>query len=294
MLVAISLIAVSTLELLLVSHQYLDDENYVSPDDMVAENFTANAVDQQILKDKDPDYRVFNMAGDTYNEARTSYFHKSVGGYHPAKLRIYQDVIEKYLSVKPSPAILNMLNTKYIIVQDPQTGQSTLIPNTDALGPCWLVKHVKILDGPVAEIKAIGQINLKDTAIVDRSFSKNVVQPQWDSLYSVRLAKYDNDTMEYEANCGAPQFAVFSEIYYPKGWNVYLDGRKTEYCNVNYILRGLSLPAGKHSIKFVFEPASYKKGVKIGYIASFLVLIFFLGGLFLQWRHDKRSPAAIA
>jgi len=130
-LATIALIVISTLELTMVSKQYLGDESYIPADDFTSTNFTPSAIDQQILKDSaDKNFRVFNMAGDAYNESRTSYFHKSIGGYHPAKLRIYQDVIEKYLSSRPSPAVLNMLNTKYIMVQDPQSGQSGLIPNT--------------------------------------------------------------------------------------------------------------------------------------------------------------------
>ncbi|MBC7873180.1 MAG: YfhO family protein, partial [Ferruginibacter sp.] len=289
MLATIALLVISTLELTMVSKKYLAEENYVTPDDYTSTNFTATAIDQQILKDKDPNFRVFNMAGDTYNESRTSYFHKSVGGYHPAKLRIYQDVIEKYLSGRPNPGILNMLNTKYIVIQDPQSGQPGLIPNPDVFGPCWLVKYVKVVENRVEAIQSIGTTNLKDTAIVDKTFSKNIVQPQWDSASSVKMIKFDNDAIEYEANCTGPQFAVFSEVYYPVGWNAYLDGKKTDYANVNYILRGLSLPAGKHSIKFVFEPASVKKGVSIMFVASIIILLVFAGGLFMHFRREMQS-----
>ncbi len=289
-LATILLVVITTLELTMVSKQYLGDENYIPADDFTSINFTPSAIDLQILKDSaDKNFRVFNMAGDAYNESRTSYFHKSIGGYHPAKLRIYQDVIEKYLSGRPSPAVLNMLNTKYIMVQDPQSGQPGLIPNTDAFGPCWLVKNVKVVENRVEAIQAIGNINLKDTAIVDKSFSKNVVQPQWDSASSIRMTKFDNDAIEYEANCNGPQFAVFSEIYYPVGWNAYVDGKKTDYVNVNYILRGISLPAGKHTVKFVFEPASVKQGVSIMYMASIVIGLVFVGGLFMAWKDSKKT-----
>jgi len=293
LIVAIALIIISTLELTIVSKGYLSDEDYVSKEDFVSNNFTPSAIDQQLLQDKDPNFRVFNMAGDAYNESRTSYFHKSVGGYHPAKLRIYQDVIEKYLSNKPSPAVLNMLNTKYIIVQDPQSGQAAQITNPDAFGPCWLVQHVKQVDDRVAAIVALGNTNLKDTAIVEKSYSKIVVQPQWDSASAIKMTKFDNDAIEYDANCNGPQFAVFSEIYYPVGWNVYIDGKKTDYCNANYILRGLSIPAGKHSIKFVFEPASVNKGKLIMFIASIFIALLFVGGLFMAWKESPSDRPAI-
>ena len=292
LIAGIVLLVVSTLELTMVSKEYLPDENYLSADDFTSTNFAPSAIDQQIIQDKDPNFRVFNMAADTYNESRTSYFHKSVGGYHPAKLRIYQDVIEKYLSGRPDPGVLNMLNTKYIIVQNPQSGQPSLIPNPDAFGSCWLVQHVKIVENRVEALQALGTTNLKDTTIVDKSFSKNVVQPQRDSTSIIKMTKYDNDVIEYEATCNGPQFAVFSEVYYPVGWNAYVDGKKTDYSNVNYILRGLSLPTGKHVVKFVFEPASVKSGTSIMFISSILILLIILGGLFMHFR--KELPSGIS
>jgi hypothetical protein len=289
LVVGIVLIVISTLELTITSREYLSDEDYIAPDEYISNNFVPTTIDQQLLQEKDPDFRVFNLAGDTYNESRTSYFHKSVGGYHPAKLRIYQDVIEKYLSEQPDSNVLNMLNTKYIIASNPQTRQPMLFPNPGAYGPCWLVKNVKLVKGPVEEIKALGNTGLKDTAIVQKEFSQLITQPQFDSASSIRLTKFDNDTLEYEANCTAPQFAVFSEIYYPKGWNAYIDGKKTDYCRTNYILRGISVPAGKHQIKFIFEPETYKKGVNIAFAASFFVGLFFFGGLFMAWWESRKK-----
>jgi Bacterial membrane protein YfhO len=241
---------------------------------------------------------VFNMAGtsagSTFSESRTSYFMKSVGGYHAAKLRIYQDVIEMYLSGRPSPVVLNMLNTRYIVVADPQTGQPGLIKNPDAFGNCWLVKNVKIVEDRVASIKALGSTNLKDTAIIEKSMATGILQPHADSASSIRMTKFDNDAIEYEALCNGPQFAVFSEIYYPKGWNAYLDGKKANYCNANYILRGISLPTGKHTVKFIFEPASVKKGISIMFIASIFILLIFVGGLFMAWWEEYKKKQSMA
>jgi hypothetical protein len=281
-------IFVSSVDLFVIDKEYLNEDNYVSNEGLESKNFPASAIDQKILQDKDPDFRVFNLAGNPYTESRTSYFHKSIGGYHPAKLRIYQDIIDRYLSGPFNPGVLNMLNTKYMIMQNQQTGQDTLITRPEAFGPCWLVKNVKLVEDRVAAITALGNTDLKDTAIIEKIFSKNVVQPQWDSASSIRLTHFDNDAIEYEANCAGPQFAVFSEIYYPKGWNAYIDNKKTDYCNADYILRGISLPAGKHSVKFVFEPATVKKGNTIMYIASFLIIIFFIGGLFMAWRENRK------
>jgi hypothetical protein len=184
---------------------------------------------------------------------------------------------------------LNMLNTKYIIVQDPRNGQQSVFPNPEAYGPCWLVKNVKLVADRVEAIRDIGQTNLKDTAIVVQTFSKNIVPPQWDSASSITLEKFDNDTLEYKAVCNGPQFAVLSEVYYPAGWNAYIDGKKTEYCNTDYILRGISIPAGRHQVKFIFEPESVKKGRNIMFIASIFIALFILGGLFMAWKQSRNT-----
>jgi hypothetical protein len=298
---AILILIISTLDITLVSHKYFsndkgpylyrsqEDQLFVSPESYSSSNFAPTAIDQQILQDKDPNFRVFNLAGDRFSESRTSYYHKSIGGYHPAKLRIYQDVLEMYLYGNSNQGILNMLNAKYIIVQNPQTGQRTVMPNEEAFGPAWLVKNVKVTDDRVATIKAIGNTNLKDTAIIEKSAATNLVQPQWDSTATIKMTKFDNDAIEYEVNGNGPQFAVFSEIYYPVGWNAYIDEKKTDYYNVNYILRGLSVPAGKHTVKFVFEPASVKSGTSIMFISSIAILLIFVGGLFMAWRQSRKT-----
>lgn len=285
----ISLALVSTIELLAVDKDYFSEENFVSKDELATQSFTPSPIDQQILQDKDPNFRVFNMAGNPYNEATTSYFHKSIGGYHPAKLRIYQDIIDRYLSGQMNENVLNMLNTKYVIVNNPQNNQPQLMPNPNAYGSCWLVKAVKIVEDPVLEIQAIGSTNLKDTAVVQKEFSKAVIPPQWDSSASIQLTRFDNDAMEYTFKGSSPQFAVFSEVYYPYGWNAYIDGKKVDYCKTNYVLRGLSIPAGQHNVKFIFEPATYKQGVTVAYIASFIILIVFVGGLFMHWRTTRKT-----
>jgi len=185
--------------------------------------------------------------------------------------------------------VLNMLNARYIIVQDPQNGQPGLITNPDAFGNCWLVKNVKLVENRVEAINALGTTNLKDTVIVEKSQLTNLAQPQFDSASSIKMTNFDNDAIEYEANCNGTQFAVFSEIYYPKGWNAYVDGKKVDYYNTNYILRGLPLPAGKHTVKFVFEPESVKQGRSIMFIASILILVILLGGLFMAWKQSKKT-----
>lgn len=304
---AILLLVISTFELTLASYKYFNNENdqysnkpdseklFVSKEEYNNSNFAPTPSETVILKDNDPNFRVFNMLGTSngspFAESHTSYFFKSVGGYHPAKLRIYQDIIEMYLSGSPNVQVLNMLNTKYVITADPQSRQQALIPNPEAYGNCWFVKNVRLVNDPVEAIKILGNTNLKDTAIIEKSFEKYITQPQWDSSATIKMTKFDNDVIEYESSSSTAQFAVFSEVYYPLGWNAYLDGKKTDYCNVNYILRGLSVPAGKHAIKFVFEPESVKQGRSIMFIASILVTLLFFGGLFMAWKTGKNKNA---
>ena len=289
--IAVILTVVTVADLLVIDKDYLNENNYQSKDEQQAENFTKTAIDEQILADKDLSYRVYNAGPDRFSASdfRISAFHKAIGGYHPAKLRIYQDIIERYLYGNPNPQVLNMLNAKYVIAQNPQNGQQTLIPNPNAYGNCWFVKHIQFAKDDVEEIQTIGKTNLKDTAIVQQAFAANATQPSYDSAATISLTKFDNDTMEYASNAQTPQFAVFSEVYYPDGWNAYIDGKKVDYVKTNYVLRGLSIPAGKHTVKFVFEPEMYKRAMRICYIASYFILLLIVLGFFMSWRSASKK-----
>lgn len=280
-LALILILLVSTIEILSVSHDYLDKSMYLPADEYGASNFAPSPLDQEILKDKDPNYRVLNLATSTFNDAKTSFFHKSVGGYHAAKLRIYQDVIEKYFSAGLNQGVLNMLNTRYVIVSDPNSDQQSLINNDQAYGNCWLVNQLDTAANKATLLEKIGSANLKETAIIELDQYKGPLTFQKDSSASITLTKFDNDTLTYVTKCNSPQFAVLSEIYYPKGWNAYVDQKPISYYPVNYILRGISVPAGEHTIQFVFEPASYKKGTAIMYASSYLIVLVVIGGLFM-------------
>ena len=264
---------VNIADLLFVDSKYLNEENYQVKDEYQTSNFSPTPADEEILKDKDPNFRVFNLSPDRFNESRTSYFHKSIGGYNPAKLRVYQDVIENQLSKNPpNMGVLNMLNTKYFLIPDPKTGQVQVQQNPNALGPVWLVKNIVWVDGPVQEINKLDSIHPKEYAIVDKQFASSIsTPPAFDSIATIKMVRYNNDTIQYSFSTSKPQFAVFSEIYYPKGWNAYIDGKLASYCRTNYTLRGMFIPAGKHIIDFRFEPSSYKIGNQISYMASILL-----------------------
>jgi hypothetical protein len=288
MVVAISLLVIGSGELLIISKNYLPDEKYVTPDDLQSQHFNPTPNEQQILQDKDPNFRVFNSTVNPVFDARTSSFFKSITGYHPGRLRIYQDVLDQYLSGPNfNPAVLNMLNVKYTIESNPANSAEMVRPNTEAYGSCWLAKSIKTVNGPVEEFLALRSSNLKDTVVADKSFGINAITA--DPTATIKMLNFDNDKIEYESNAGSPQFAVFSEVYYPKGWDAYIDGKLTAYCRVNYILRGLPVSAGKHNIRFVFEPASFKKGNSIMFIASILIAIILIGGLFMAWKESKKK-----
>ncbi len=281
------------IDLMVVDSKYLNEDNFQSKEEQVLQNFTKTPIDNEILKDTALSYRVYNAGGDRFSASdyKVPPFHKAIGGYHPAKLRLYQDVIERYLySGLGNEQVLNMLNTKYIIAPNQQNGQQMLMPNPEANGAVWLVKDIKIVADDVAEIQAIGTTNLKDTAVVQQAFSGTIAQPQPDSLASIQLTHFAPDTLDYSYSSATPQFAVFSEVYYPMGWNVYLNGQPTSYVKANYVLRGMSLPAGQHTIRFVFEPAMYKKAKAVSTAGGIAVLFLLISGLGMAfWTNFKKQ-----
>lgn len=276
---------VTIIDLWAVDKKYFADELYIPKDELQAEIATPTPIDQEILKDKDPHFRVFDVQGRDDN--RVSYYHRSALGYHPAKLRIYQDIIERYFNPAPNQQILNALDVKYIIIPNEQ-GQKKLMPNPDAYGAAWFVKAVKPVTGDVEELQAIGNTNLKDTAIVQQQYLPKGAALTTDSTAAIQLVKYSNDEMEYTTSSATAGLAVFSEVYYPAGWNAYIDGKKTDIVKTDYFLRGLIIPAGKHTVKMVFEPETVKKGMNISYLSTWLVMIIAVGGFAMQWWVDRK------
>lgn len=283
-------IAINTIDLFAVGKNYLNENNYIDADSYITYNFKPTQADETILQDKNPHFRVLNLAPDRFNESRTSYYHRSVGGYHAAKLRVYQDLIENQLS-KPelNMPVLNMLDTKYFLFPD-QQGNVSVQKNDSALGAAWFVQQVQPVNGPVAEMKALDNFNPEQTAFVDVANQKvNITQPQYNPAASIQLQYYNNDTIRYVTNATTPQFAVFSEVYYPAGWNAYVDGKQTDYLKVNYALRGMAVPPGQHTIEFRFEPKVYYTSYTIGTVSTILMYILFLLGLFMSYRKKEVS-----
>jgi hypothetical protein len=275
------------IDLWAVDKRYLNDKNYVSKSSMETP-YLPSPADEQILKDPDPHYRVMNVSLSPFQDATTSYFHKSIGGYHGAKLRRYQDLYERQIS-KNNMQVLSMLNAKYFIMQNQQSGELLAQRNPSAMGNAWFVKELKWVANPDSELNALTNFNPSLTAVVDKKWEKDLQSGafQFDSAASIKLKSYKADELVYEAQAATAQMTVFSEIYYPKGWNAYVDGKLTPHLGVNYVLRGMVLPAGKHEVVFKFEPEAYYKGEKIAMAGSILLFLFVIAGVFMQIRNNK-------
>ena len=277
------------IDLLSLGFKYLNKTSFTSKDGYENKVFEKMPYDEQILQDTASNYRVLNLTGDTYNESKTSYFHKSIGGYHPTKLGIYDDLITYQLSGKLNEQVLNMLNAKYVVQQDQQSKQAMVYPNPGALGNSWFVKGIKFVKGPVEEMKALDNFNPKDTAVVDEKYRADIgTVASADSLSTIQQTVFDNDAITYQSNSAVAALAIFSEVYY-KDWYAYIDGTKAKVIKANYALRGLAIPAGKHKIEFRFEPASYKTGSMLTSIASWLLLLLLAGYVVKEFFLKKKK-----
>lgn len=289
-------------DLVQVDKQYVNDKNFKSKQDTKVP-FPMTAADKEILEDKDPNYRVLNIAVNTFNESGTSYYHKSVGGYHAAKLRRYQDLIDNHiqsniqdiigtLRAQPTDSalratfaklgVLNMLNTKYIIYNP----EAPPLQNRYAQGNAWFVNEIKTVKNADEEIKVVGEINPTRTAVVDEKYLKELegFTPKPDASAKIRLTDYKPNHLKYETETNTEQLAVFSEIYYNKGWNAYVDGELKPHFGANYVLRAMRIPAGKHNVEFKFEPRNYYLGEKISLTSCILLFGAIGASLFLSFR----------
>ena len=234
-------------------------------------------------------YRVLDTSVDPFKSSFTSYFHKSLGGYHAAKLQRYQDIIDHHI-LKNNNKVLNMLNTKYVISGNPREEQVNL--NSAALGNAWYVNSVNYVDTPDGEINALTNFDPLGEAVVHKEFKSTLNQA---STYqkagsTIQLAEYKPNKLTYRTTALSTQLAVFSEIWYgpDKGWNAYIDGRPVKHIRANYLLRALEVPTGEHEIVFEFEPKSNKTGKLISFISS---LIFLLMGGYYLWTEYKKAKA---
>ncbi|WP_445733618.1 YfhO family protein [Mariniflexile sp.] len=277
--VIVSFGALILFDLVGVDRRYVNNDDFVSAI-QVNQPFEANAADKEILKDTGY-YRVFDLVG---GAAKPSYFHNSLNGYNAAELKRYSDVFDFYVS-KNNINVLNMLNTKYLIAQDDK-GNVFPYPNEDANGHAWFVKELKRVGSANEEIKALDSLDTKNKAVYtsQKGFDNGINSYQVGSLATIKLVSYKPNYLKYQSNNSNKGFAVFSEIYYKSGWKTFIDGKEASHIRVNYTLRGMELPAGKHTIEFKFDPDVVKTGSRIALASSILLGLLLLGGLFYGFR----------
>lgn len=282
------------IDVITVDVKYLNSDNYKDEASYNEDFFTPSPADKQIMQDTGY-YRVFNLKqglSTLGQDAMTAYFHNSIGGYHPAKLSIYQDLIEHQLYKFPrSLPIVNMLNTRYIIQAD-QSGKESVFRNPDALGPAWFVNTVKFEPTPQAVMASLDDFHPKDTAVVfekDRALVS--FAPAAAAGDSIWLVKNDNDEITYHYKASTNRFAVFSEIFYDLGWKAYIDGKESPIVRTNYVLRGLSVPAGDHEVTFDFHPSSFYTGEKLASVAGILIFLLLIAAIVFSVR-KQRTPKA--
>lgn len=289
-----------------VNKRYLYDDQFVSSS-IRTDSFVKTATDEEILQDKTLDYRVLNFAGSTFNENQTSYWHKSIGGYHAAKLRRYQELIEHHIGSEMQEVyrqvaeaggemeqvdgsqfpVINMLNTRYFIFPIGDKGETVPIQNPYAMGNAWFVSTVNYVANANEEMAALDSFNPTRTAVVNKDFQAtlhDITGAPVDSMAHLTLESYEPNHLRYTTSNKQDGVAVFSEIYYPDGWQVTIDGEKAELARANYVLRALYIPAGEHTIEMTFDPQSLHTTETMAYAGYGLLL---LGVIALAWKKRK-------
>ncbi len=283
--------AIAALSLLVVIDLVGVDRRYVNEDDfvqarLVDQPFLKNAADSQILEDEGH-YRVYDATVNAFNSGRASYFHNALGGYHAAKPGRMQDLYEFYIS-QGDIGILNMMNVRYIIVQN-KKGEAVAQRNPYANGSAWFVENVLPAENANQEIELLDSLDTKKTAVVNKEFLSKIPNQKIarDSSATIDLFKHQPNHLVYETSSKSPQLAIFSEMYYPKGWNAYVNGKPAEYFRADYLLRAMVIPPGNNKIEFKFEPKVIQTGSTISLVSSIIFLLILLSGLYFAFRKKE-------
>ncbi|MAZ73892.1 MAG: hypothetical protein CMC70_12180 [Flavobacteriaceae bacterium] len=273
-----------------VDKRYVNNENFVQKR-IMEQPFPMSDADEMILKD-DGHYRVYDATNNAFNSGAASYYHNALGGYHAAKPGRMQDVADFYL-YNGDVGIMDMLNVKYFIVQNKE-GAAVAQENPYTNGPVWFVENVQFAQNANEEIRLLDSLDTKKTAIVHQEFKGALPLDnlQRDSTATIELVAHQPNHLTYEASTKSPQLAVFSEVYYPEGWNAYINGKPAEYIRVNYLLRGMKVPEGNNKIEFKFEAAVVEKGSSIALGSSILLLLVLLGGLYITFKGSSKETSS--
>ena len=265
-----------------VDKRYVNNDHFTSAR-KVNKPFKKSIIAQEILKDKGH-YRVADFTKNLLADGETPYYHNSLGGYSAVKMRRYQELYDFHIIFGKTPEVLNMLNAKYIIDNNPQTEMK----NIEANGNAWFVNELRLVQTANEEIKILHSLNTKKSAVLNSKFASELKKSySIDSLATISLTSYKANALSYQSNSSSEQFAVFSEIYYKDGWKAFVDGQETNIYPVNYVLRGMEVPAGEHKIEFKFEPQVIKKGSNITLVSYALLFLIPIGWFLFDKRKNK-------
>jgi hypothetical protein len=280
---------VTLVDLWTVDKRYLNNDTFVDKS-VYRSPIEEREVDQLIKLDKDPSYRVLDLTTNPFSDAKASFFHKSFGGYHAAKLMRYQEILEHQFNGAINEDVLDMFNVRYLITKDPQNNVDRIQRRSTATGNAWFVDRVTFVKDNNQEMQAISSFDPSKESFVHEEFKSKIDEKRLGlaNNASIKLTSYHPDKMEYEYSAPNDVFAVFSEVYYDKGWKAYVDGEEVPILRADYILRALQLPGGNHKVEFVFDPETVKISSIVSLIGSIILVLGILGGIFLTYRRKQK------
>jgi hypothetical protein len=291
---SIALLLLVLIDMWGVDKRYLNVKSFVAKEDVTPPQL--REVDKQIELDKDPDYKVIDLTQSILSDATTPYFHKSIGGYSAVRLKRFEELVDVQFAKSINMNILGMLNTKYIITSDEKAPTLISVQNPSACGHAWFVNRIKYVKNADQEMAMIGDFSPKDEAVVHEEF-KHLINYENrhpdQGISKIALVKYSPDHLVYQSSSTSVNIAVFSEVYYTKGWKMFIDGIEKPYFRANYILRAAQIPAGTHKIEFIFHPESYYTGEKISLAGSLLLVLLLAGVAFKGLKTSKSGRVAI-
>ncbi|MDM1296777.1 YfhO family protein [Sphingobacterium sp. N143] len=277
-----------------VDKRFLNDRSFMDKGATTSQVFQQREVDQLILMDKDPSYRVLDLTTNPFSDARASYFHKSLGGYHAAKLMRFQEILENQFNGALNEDVLDMFNVRYLITTDQQNQSQRIVRRSTAAGNAWFVDKVSFVKGNAEEMQAINSFDPRKEAFVNQQYQNEIKAKTSNAPTTgeIKLTSYHPDKMQYEYTTANDAFAVFSEVFYDKGWKAFVDGKETPIIRADYLLRALQLPAGTHKVEFIFDPESHKMGNILTLISSIILGLGVVAAIYFSFKGRQKETVA--